>query len=592
MSIDAWIAVAVTVGCLSLLALTRIAAELVMVAGVTVLMVLGVVSSTTALAGFANPSVLAIAALYIVAAGLKETGAVNMLIHYLFGRPANITAGQFRMMVPVTMLSAFMNNTPVVATFLPAVRDWAKQRHFSVSKLMIPLSYAAIFGGTCTLIGTSTNLVVNGLLISQADRPGFGFFELAAVGVPCALIGTAYVLTVSRWGLPRRIPAVEELTDPREYTVEMVVEPGSPLVGQTVQAAGLRQLPGLFLVEIDRNGHIVPAVGPDEKLQANDQLVFAGITESIVDLQRFKGLTPATDQVFKLKSPRTARTLIEAVVAGQSPIAGKTIREGGFRSRYNAVVIAVARNGSRIDRKIGDIALHPGDTLLLEATTDFTHRHRHSRDFLLIRPIEGSVVARHKRSWVAWLILVALVTSVSAGVLSLVSAAFAAAGAMLVTGCCSVSVARRSIQLEVLLVIAASFGIGHALQATGVAAAFANTLLAAAGDRPWLLLAIVYLLTAALTETVTNNAAAIIMFPMALATTTTLGLDFRPFAVAIAVAASASFATPIGYQTNLMVYGPGGYRFSDYLRFGVPLNLLLAGVALILIPFIWPLAGV
>ncbi|HET7307734.1 MAG TPA: SLC13 family permease [Gammaproteobacteria bacterium] len=589
MSVDAWIAVAVTLGCLGMLALTRIAADLIMIAGLTALMALGVLAPADALAGFANQGVLTIAALYVVAAGLRETGAVNVLIRYVFGRPSSVTIAQLRMMLPVTFLSAFMNNTPVVATFLPAVQDWAKRQRISVSKLMIPLSYAAILGGTCTLIGTSTNLVVDGLLISRAHLPGFGFFELTALGIPYAIVGIGYVLLLGRWRLPERVAAMENLQDPREYTVEMLVEPGSPLAGMTIQQAGLRQLPGLFLIEIDRDGHIVPAAGPNEQLQDGDRLVFAGITDSIVDLQRIKGLTPATDQVFKLQSPRPARTLIEAVIAGHSPMSGRTVREGAFRSRYNAVVIAVARDGQRIRRKIGDIELRAGDTLLLETTPDFIDRHGRSRDFLLLRPIEGSVFPRHERSWLAWLILIGLVVTASLGVLNLVTAAFLAAGAMLLTGCCSVSIARRSIELEVLLVIAASFGIGRALQTSGAADAFASSLLAMAGDRPWVLLTVIYFLTMALTETVTNNAAAVIMFPLALATTSALGLDFRPFAIAIAFAASASFATPIGYQTNLMVYGPGGYRFTDYLRFGLPLNLILAAVALGLIPVIWPL---
>ncbi|HET7371040.1 MAG TPA: SLC13 family permease [Gammaproteobacteria bacterium] len=590
MSIDAWIAVAVTLGCLGMLALTRVAADLVLLAGLTLLMALGVLAPADALTGFANEGVLTVAALYVVAAGLKETGAVNILIRYLFGRPSNIFLAQIRMMLPATFMSAFMNNTPVVATFLPAVQDWGKRQRISLSKLMIPLSYAAILGGTCTLIGTSTNLVIDGLLVSRTQQPGFGFFELTALGVPYAIVGFIYVLAASRWLLPERIPAMENLQDPREYTVEMLVEPGSPLAGMTVSEAGLRQLPGLFLIEIDRDGYVAPAPGPNEQLQDGDRLVFAGITESVVDLQGIKGLTPATDQVFKLNSPRTARTLIEAVIAAHSPIAGKTVRQGQFRSRYNAVVIAVARNGQRIRRKIGDIDLRPGDTLLLETTPDFTDRHSHSRDFLLLRPIEGSVFPRHGRSWLAWMILAGLVLTVSLGVLEVVTAAFLGAGAMVLTGCCSVTGARRSIDLEVLLVIAASFGIGSALQTSGAAGAFATSLLSMAGDRPWVILAVIYLLTMVLTETITNNAAAVLMFPLAFAATSSLGLDFRPFAVAIAMAASASFATPIGYQTNLMVYGPGGYRFSDYLRFGLPLNLLLAGVALVLIPILWPLS--
>jgi di/tricarboxylate transporter len=590
MPFDAWLTVIVTLVCLGTLAFTRLGADITLMAGLTVLLLFKVITPQAAFSGFANEGVLSIAVLYVVAAGLRDTGAINTLIGLLFGRPRSVHSAQLRMMLPVTFMSAFLNNTPIVATFLPAVSDWAKRQRISISKLMIPLSYAAIFGGSCTLIGTSTNLVVDGLLKSQAHAAGFGFFELAWIGIPCAVAGILYVLIASHWLLPERRPVMAQLDNPREYTVEMLVESGSPLVGQTILAAGLRQLPGLFLVEIERDGEVIPAVGPDERLTGGDRLVFAGITDSVVDLQRVKGLTTATNQALNLTAPRTARSQNEAVIAVYSPVCGKTIRDGRFRSRYNAVIIAVARNGQRLPGKIGDIELEPGDTLLLETETEFMEQHANSRDFLLLRPIESAAIPRHEKSWLAWAILLALIVTVSTGVLQLLPAALAAAGLMLVTRCCSLSSARRSIELEVLIAIAAAFGIGSALNTSGAAAAFAHALLAAAGDNPWLLLGLIYLITMILTEMVTNNAAAVIVFPLAYATTQTLGLHFMPFAVAIAMAASASFATPIGYQTNLMVYGPGGYRFSDYLRFGLPLNLLMLTISVSLIPHVWPLS--
>src|SRR5579863_2633885 len=326
MPVNAWISLAVTLACLATLAITQIGTDLVMMGGLTVLMLAQVIGPQDALSGFANESLISIGALYVLAAGVRETGALNQVIGRLFGRPKSATEAQARMMLPVAFMGAFMNSTPLVASFLPYVSDWARQCRLSPSKLMIPLSFAAIFGGTCTLIGTSTNLVVNGLLTAQAHYRSMGFFELAWVGVPCALIGIAYVLIMSRWLLPDRIPAIRQLQDAREYTVEMLVEPGSPLDGQTVQAAGLRHLPGLFLVEIERRGEVLPAVGPEELLRGGDRLVFAGITESIVDLQRIRGLVPATDQIFKLDSPSHSRTLIEAVIAPGSPAAGQTIR--------------------------------------------------------------------------------------------------------------------------------------------------------------------------------------------------------------------------------------------------------------------------
>ncbi|MDE2195859.1 MAG: SLC13 family permease [Gammaproteobacteria bacterium] len=589
MPIAAWFTCLVTFSCLGVLAVTRLAPDLVLLAGVALLLLGGVLTPEQAVSGFANEAVLTVAVLYVVAAGLRNTGAIEALIRRLFGRPRTVLGAQLRMMLPVTGMSAFMNNTPLVAAFLPAVSDWAKRQGISPSKLMIPLSYAAIFGGTCTLIGTSTNLVVNGLLESQAHLPGMSFFEIAWVGVPCALAGLLYVFIASRWLLPARKPALAQLDNPREYTVEMLLESGSPLEGQTIATAGLRQLPGLFLVEIDRDGRIIPAAGPDERLWAGDRLVFAGITESIVDLQRIRGLVPATEQVFKLDAPRTARTLIEAVIAAHSPMCGKTVRAGRFRSLYNAVVIAVARNGERIRRKIGDIELRAGDTLLLETGHEFMEQRVNSRDFLLLRPIEGASIPSHERGWIAWLILSGLVIVAALGWLQLFTAALLAAGLMIITRCCSASDARRSIEFEVIVIIAAAFGIGKALEVSGAAGSIAHTLLALAGQNPWQLLVVIYAVTMLLTETITHSAAAVIVFPLAFAASSSLGLPFMPYAMAITVAASASFATPIGYATNLMVYGPGGYRFSDYLRFGLPLNLIMWAVAVLVIPAVWPL---
>ena len=591
MALNGWIAVAVTLGCLATLALTQVGTDLVMVAGLTVLMLAKVVAPQDALNGFANESLLSIGALYVVAAGLRETGALNQVVGRVFGRPRSATVAQARMMLPVAFMGAFMNSTPLVAAFLPYVSDWARQCRISPSKLMIPLSYAAIFGGTCTLIGTSTNLVVNGLLTGQAHLPGMGFFQLAWVGVPCALIGLAYVLYFGRWLLPERVPVFAQAQDAREYTIEMMVAEHGPLVGHTVQAAGLRHLPGLYLIEIERGGEVIPAAGPNEVLKGGDRLVFAGVTESVLDLQRIKGLSPATDQVFKLDGPRTARNLIEAVVAPSSPMVGKSIREGQFRTVYKAVVIAVARNGRRIEGKIGDIELRAGDTLLLETDREFPLRHRNSRDFLLLHTLEGAAVPRHDRAFLAWAILLGLILAKGFNLVPLSTAAFCAAGLMIATRCITGTVARRSINFEVLIAIGASFGIGKALEASGAAGSIAHGLLAFAHNDPFWLLVAIYGGTMLLTEVVTHNAAAVIVFPIALATTQSLGLNFTPFVMAITMAASASFATPIGYATNLMVYGPGGYRFSDFLRFGIPLNLMMWAVTVTIIPRVWPLVA-
>jgi di/tricarboxylate transporter len=491
-------------------------------------------------------------------------------------------------MAPVMGLSAFLNNTPVVALFIPVVNDWCGKLRISPSKLMIPLSYGAIFGGICTLIGTSTNLVVNGLLVANTDHPGLGLLDITWIGLPCAIAGTVFLLVTHRWLLPERKPVLDESDDLRQYTVEVTVPPGSPLAGKSVEKAGLRHLPGLYLVEILRNGHLLTAVSPRETLQEKDQLVFVGIVDSIVDLHRLRGLQPATDQVFKLETPRSERCLIEAVVSNTCPLLGQTIREGQFRTEYNAVVLAVARNGERLQGKIGDIRLQAGDTLLLEAHPGFLEQQRISRNFYLISSIPDSEPLRHEKAPLAIVILSIMVLLAAFGWLSMLKAATLASIAMLATGCCSPVRALRSIEWSVLLVIAAALGIGQALESTGAAGAIASSLITIAGDNPWIALAVVHGITTLLTEVITNNAAAALMFPIALALSQNLGVNFIPFVMAIMVAASASFATPIGYQTNLMVYGPGGYKFTDFMRVGIPLNLLFWVITVSLTPLIYP----
>jgi len=535
----------------------------------------------------------------------------------LFGRPRSVTNAILRLSLPTAALSAFMNNTPLVAMFIPAVNDWAKRYRLAPSKLMIPLSYAAILGGTCTLIGTSTNLVVNGLLIRAADAQqaaahvttiprGLGMFDITWVGLPVALVGIAVVALGHRWLLPNRVPTLVRVSDPREYTIEMVVEPGSPLVGKSIEEAGLRHLPGLYLAEINRNGIVLPAVGPEEPLRGNDHLVFVGIVDSVIDLQKIRGLAPATNQLFKLDAPRSQRCLIEAVASTSCPLVGHTIRDGRFRSVYNAVVLAVARHGERISGKIGDIVLKAGDTLLLEAPPAFHVEHRNRRDFFLVSRLENTLPPERKKAALAMgilLVMVALVTlseslgpltislgqhSLSLGQISMFKGALIAAVLMILSGCCNVDQARRSIDWQVLLAIGASFAVGQALEKTGAADGVTQGIIRAAGGSPWLSLAALYGVTLLVTELITNNAAAALMFPFGLATAQNLGVNPMPFLVAVMMAASAGFATPIGYQTNLMVYGPGGYRFSDYLRIGVLLDLVVWAVTVLVAPLVWP----
>lgn len=595
MAWEAWVTLGVVVLLIVGLARSWAGPDLIIIGALTLLIVIGTIfdsdklpGAADAVAGFGNSGLITVAALFVVVAGLVHTGAMTLVTRALLGRPRRVVTAQARVMLPVAGLSAFLNNTPIVAMFMPVVNDLCKRSGLSPSKLFMPLSYASIFGGVCTLIGTSTNLVVNGLLVDHAKFDGLKMFEIAWVGVPCAIVGLAYILIFSRWLLPDRGSAISMQDDPRQYTVEMIVQADGPLVGQSIEEAGLRNLPGLYLLEIERQGEILPAVGPQERLQGNDRLVFVGIVESVVDLQKVRGLTPATDQVFKLDSPRTQRCLIEAVVSDRCPLVGKSIREGRFRTVYNAAVIAVARSGRRLKAKIGDIVLQSGDTLLLEAHQEFAQRQRDSSDFFLVSSVANSAPLRHERAWTAFAILAGMVAVVTAGWLSMLAGAMLAACLMILTRCCTGTEARRSIDWQVLLVIGGALGIGSAMATTGAAQGIAERLIALAGGNPWLVLLVVYAVTSLFTETITNNAAAVLVFPIALASANGMDVNFMPFVIAIMVGASASFATPIGYQTNLMVYGPGGYRFTDYLRFGTPLNLIIMAVTVGLAPLIWP----
>lgn len=588
MTLAGWAVIAVILLCLLLLIKTRISADVVFMSGLAILIVSQIIPASEALVGFSNEGMLTVASLYVVAAGMKETGAIEYIVAKIIGRSKSIRRAQLRIMAPVMVVSAFLNNTPVVASFIPALEDWCRKNRIPASKILIPLSYAAILGGTCTLIGTSTNLIVNGLLIEETSYGSLGIFEPAYIGVPCAIAGFIYMFIFGRKLLPIRGSGFDSFKDPREYTIEMLVDSGSSLVGQTIEEAGLRNLPGLFLVEIYRDDQILAAVDPEMRLQGNDRLIFAGVVDSIVDLQQIKGLSPATDQLFKLDSDRRERLLMEAVVSPTHPVNGQTIKDGRFRNLYDAVVLAVARNGERVKEKVGDIRLKTGDTLLLEAHPNFLEQYRNSSDYYLVSGISGYSRPNYEKSGVAWSILGVMIGSVAVGLLTMFQASFMAAGLMILFGCCGSADAKSYMDWSVLLVIAATLGIGNAMQYTGAAEALAMGFLGYVESNPHMALIGVYLSTWVLTEMITNNAAAVLIFPIAISIAASFEVNYIPFVMTIMMAASASFSTPIGYQTNLMVYGPGGYKFTDFTKIGLPLNLIVATITIILVPIIWP----
>ncbi len=457
------------------------------------------------------------------------------------------------------------------------------------SRLLIPLSFLTILGGTCTLIGTSTNLVVHGLMV-KSGLPGMGFFEIGYAGIPCAVLGTLYMLTVGRKLLPHRKELMDQLGDTRrEYLVEMLVNPDCRLIGQSIEAAGLRQLPGLFLIEIDREGVIHAPVAPTEVIEAGDRLVFTGVVSTIVDLKKIPGLVPAADATYEVSPSRAhGRILSEAVVSPTSPLIGKNIRNAEFRSQYNAAVVAVHRNGARLTNKIGDIVLRTGDTLLLQTGPHFVRAHRNDPDFYLVSDVEDSRPLRYDRARIAVVIFVIFLIAMASGLVNLTLASFAAAGLMIGLRCISTADARQSIDWSVLITIAASFGLATALEKSGAATSIAGFLVEMTRPLgPVGTLAAIYFATMVLNEVITNNGAAALAFPFCLEAARLLDVSPRPFLIGVTLAASYAFASPIGYQTHMMVYGPGGYRFFDFVKVGVPLNLLLWIASLILIPLFW-----
>ena len=573
-------------------------------AGLMLVALCGVITPAQAFAGFSNPAVVMIGALYVMAAGLRCTGALDLFGHRLLGTARTERTAMLRLTGPIVALSALVNNTPIVAMTVPTVIDWCRRVQVSPSRLLIPISYLAILGGGCTLIGTSTNLVVNGLMIQQADMRGMGFFEIGYVGLPCAIVGVLYLILVGGRLLPNRMDLIESLDEQRrDYLVEMQVQRDCRLIGLTVEQAGLRNLPGLFLIEIDRNGELITPVTPGDTIHAGDHLVFTGVVSTIVDLEKIPGLVPAADTTYETDPASSMRRhMTEVVLSNTSPLIGSTVKEAKFRQLYNAAVVAVHRNGVRVTNKVGSIRLEAGDTLLLQTRNEFIDNYRHSSDFYLVSSVEGSQSRRHDKVWVAVTLLVLLVILMTVGTWLTQSGvlpegmtaiiALSVAGLMVGTRCLPVGAARGALELQVLITIGAAMGLGTALAASTATASIATGILATAdmigGDSAYVLLALVFLITLVLTEMITNTAVAALMFPLAISVAAAGDYSPRPFVMAIALAASSSFITPIGYQTNLMVMGPGGYRSIDYVRVGLPLTILVMITAVFLIPRVWP----
>ncbi|MBF0239163.1 MAG: SLC13 family permease [SAR324 cluster bacterium] len=554
-------------------------------------MVSGIVTTEEALAGFANSSMLTVAALFVVGAGLERTNALSVLSNGLFGRGKSLFVAMGRIFGIAGTSSVFMNNTTVVTVMVPAVLDWAKRRKFQASYFLLPLSYMAILGGTCSLIGTSTNLLIDGLMQNH-QLQGMSLFELAWVGVPITMAGWFYLVLSSRYILKGQSDLVSRVMETqKQYICDVIVTAECKLVGKSIEDAGLRHLEGLFLTNIEREHEFIGPVSPREHLFAGDRLIFVGKVETLPQIQQIPGIVPAYQEFFNQEKQHSNLELFEVVLSYTSPLVDNNLRDVHFRSRYNAAVIAVHRPGTVIHAKLGDIIFRPGDVLMVQASKDFYTEWKYSTDFLLVAKADGKPEKPSRFTLMSLGIVAVLLIALTTGVLPVLHGSFLAAAAMIMSGCLSLNEAKEALFKEfgILVMIACAFGVGKAIESSGLAQMLASGIMELIGTpHPVLVLGIIMVLTALFTEFVTNNAAAAIMFPVGMASASVLNVDPRPFAIAIAVVASLAFITPFGYQTNLIVYGPGNYKMRDYLALGFPLKLLTLFIALGLIPWLWP----
>lgn len=586
MSYSAYLAIAGAVGALSAMAL-GISADRALVAALALLVLTGAVTPDRALDGLANEGVATVALLFVLAGGVKRSGALTSILGFILGRHRGIRRTSTRLMLPVAGVSAFLNNTPVVAMLLPELKQWAADHGVAPSRLLIPLSYAAIVGGMCTLIGTSTNLLIDGLLVERGFEH-LSIFWIASLGLPAAAAAILAMIVLGPVLLPRRRLQSVEVADPRQFSAEFVVEQG-PLAGKALSQVVAPGLRAFAPIEIRRDGDLIIAPSPHERLKAGDRVLFAAPSAEILAVSRIEGLVAADNVRRKRAITSDEGNLVEAMVGPRCPLIGHTAGDGSFRREYGAAVLAVVRDGrQKPTDELGAWILEVGDVLLLEADTQFSERHRYGGELILITD-HGQPTAH--ASWhpiFSLAVIVAMAGVVAFGLTSMLIAGLGAAVLFITARVLTWQEAAKDIEVRVLLAIVAALGIGAALEDSGAALAAAGLIVQAGGESPLLALALVYLATALCTELVTNNAAAVLMLPIALGTAAGLDVSPLPFIGSVMVAASASFVTPIGYQTNLMVYGAGGYRFSDFTRIGLPIAIIVAGITIGLAPIVYP----
>ncbi|MEC7901787.1 MAG: SLC13 family permease [Candidatus Neomarinimicrobiota bacterium] len=555
----------------------------------------GFLTVEEAISGFSNPAVITIALLFILSQGLQKTRILEYLIvriNKLVSQSKNLGLGVY--LLTIAFASALMNNTAIVAVFMPVTIRLAHQYHMSPSKLLIPLSYAAIMGGTLTLVGTSTNLIVNAVYIENGGSP-LGMFEFAKYGWITLLVGLIYVLWIAPKILPSRT-VTSSLTQSYHmagYLTEMKISEDSPLVGSTCQERNVNQSYDVIVLDIQRDGRLIAYNVGRQTLRAGDILFVKGSLESFLRMKEVEKVTLLTDEkLTQSELEQDDNILVECMVTDQSDVIGKTLREANFRKRFGAFILAIRREGLIIRKKIAHVVLHTYDTLLIYGAKRQISELEKSGKFILLGEMQADLVK--VRFW--WISIVSIVLTVflaAIGVLPILKGALISAVILMMFRVISPNEAYESIHWQVIVLIAALIPLGIVIQSSGTATYIANMIMQyvdtlSPSIQPYVLFALIYFVTMVMTEVSSNTATAIIMTPIVIAITADMQFDPRPFIFGVCFAASASFSTPVGYQTNLMVYGPGGYRFSDYMKTGIPLALTFWILAILIIPTIWP----
>jgi len=595
MSLRAWLTLLVVLAMFAVLALDRLATWLVFIATLTIMMTLRLASPEALVRGFSNIGVLTVAALFPVAAGMYSTGAISLLSERLMGRPRTATDANLRLLPAITIASAFLNNTPMVAMMIPVVRDLKRQTGLTAPTVSMGLSFASILGGNITLIGGAVNLIVSGM-IADAINTGqlhgvkpVAIFDLAWIGAPAAVAGLVYLIFVASRLFSKADSNKNACSSPtrRRYLTEFRVQANSNLDGRTPEAVGFASMADARLLSIRRNGiQIVPAT--DQKLRSADVLVFTASSEAVAALWTTIGLVPVYGNT--MKSSRHQHQLVEVVVSARSPTVGRRISDlPSPNSPYEAMLLAISRDGQAPGRSLTDLRVEVGDAVVLEVNDSFFYEERHQTDFIIIKPIEGYLVKRVNRAITASLITISMIALAATGTISMLNSALLATLAMLATGCLNSEQAWRSLDWKTLVVMGTALGLESAITGTGLAEGIAKLCSILGSHSPRVGLGVVFVITIMLTNVISNVATAAFMFPLALSMSEMLGVSFKPFAMIIMVAASCGFINPAGSQTNLMVQKDAGYTFRDFTRVGLPLTLIVGLVVVFLAPIVYGL---